>query len=105
MAIVYKFWYICINLSDYNDIVSVVMLQNIFLKMISFVCIQFNYIYGTQVALSATYLKWSLTFLVVESMPILLYGIFRNTYNHKFYYNESNMGICGRSPRLKWFQC
>ena len=40
-------------------------------------------------ALSATYLKWSPAFLVVESMPICLYGIFRNTCNRKFYYNES----------------
>ena len=47
-------------------------------------------------ALSATYLKWTPAFLVVESMPICLYGIFRNTYNRKFYYNESYMGsyIC-----------
>ena len=36
-------------------------------------------------ALSATYLKWTPAFLVVESMPIRLYGIFRNTYNRKFY--------------------
>ena len=44
-------------------------------------------------ALSATYLKWTPAFLVVESMPIRLYGIFRNTYNRKFYYNESYMGV------------
>ena len=47
-------------------------------------------------------LKWTPAFLVVESMPIRLYGIFRNTYNRKFYYNESYMGVCGRSLRSKW---